>query len=67
MVLLIVSEPAKLLGLTPAHVRRLEREGQLPVQLPAQRTPGGVRLFNRDDVERLAAARRARERKGCTR
>jgi excisionase family DNA binding protein len=63
MVLLIVSEAAKLLGLTPTHVRRLEREGQLP----AQRTPGGVRLFNRDDVERLAAARRARLRKGRAR
>jgi excisionase family DNA binding protein len=63
MVLLIVSEAAKLLGLTPAHVRRLEREGRLP----AQRTPGGVRLFNRDDVERLAAARRARGRKGPAR
>jgi excisionase family DNA binding protein len=63
MGLLIVSEAAKLLGLTPAHVRRLEREGQLP----AQRTPGGVRLFNRDDVERLAAARRARGRKGRAR
>jgi excisionase family DNA binding protein len=58
-----VSEAEKLLGLTPAHVRRLEREGRLP----AQRTPGGVRLFNRDDVERLAAARRVRGRKGSGR
>ena len=63
MVQMIVSEAAKLLGLTPAHVRRLEREGQLP----ALRTPGGVRLFNRDDVERLAAIRRARPRKGRAR
>ena len=52
--LLLTSEAAKLLDLTPAAVRRLELVGQLR----AIRTPSGVRLFERSEVNRLAAARR---------
>ncbi len=46
-------EAARVLGLSPDMVRWIERVGRLP----AQRTTNGVRLFRRDDVERLAAER----------
>ena len=51
---LIVSDVARMLGVTTDRVRQIERSGQLP----AQRTPGGVRIFDRSDVERLIAQRR---------
>ena len=35
------------------RVRQLEREGKLP----AEKTPGGRRVFRSDDVERLAVER----------
>ena len=50
---LTVSEAARELGLTPDGVRWLERSGKLR----ATRTPSGVRLFQRREVERLVAER----------
>lgn len=42
---------------TPASVRSYADKGQLPVI----RTAGGRRLFNRQDVEKFAAMRKARK------
>ncbi len=50
---LSVADAARLLGVVPATVRQMERDGRLP----AQRTAGGMRLFRREDVERLVAQR----------
>jgi DNA-binding transcriptional MerR regulator len=50
------SEAARILGLTPASVRAIERAGKLP----ALKTVTGVRLFELEEVERLAEARRER-------
>lgn len=55
------AEAGRLLGLTPASVRRLEREGTLPA---AARTEGGSRLFRRSDVEALMKERRSSKRSG---
>jgi excisionase family DNA binding protein len=52
--LLTVGDAALLLGLSPDMVRVLHRQGRLQ----AYRTPRGVRLFKRKDVERLAQERR---------
>ena len=52
------AEAARVLGLTPAAVRQLARRGAL---VPRLVTEGGMRLFRRADVERLAK-RRAEER-----
>lgn len=46
------------LGCSTERVRQLEREGKLP----AEKMPRGQRVFNVDDVERLAAER---ERQKC--
>jgi len=54
--LLSAADAAWLLGVVPATVRQMERDGRLP----AQRTAGGMRLFRREDVERLVAARRGK-------
>jgi excisionase family DNA binding protein len=53
---LSAADAARLLGVVPATVRQMERDGRLP----AQRTAGGMRLFRREDVERLRDARTAR-------
>lgn len=53
--LMTVSDAGRILGLSPDMVRRLADEGQLRLM----RTVGGVRLFRRSDVERLAEERRA--------
>jgi DNA-binding transcriptional MerR regulator len=50
--LLITSEAARILGLTPAAVRLLADSGRLPTL----KTPTGVRLYRRADV--LAERRR---------
>lgn len=55
-VLLLSAGAGRILNLTPAGVRALERRGELP----AERTESGVRLFSRVDVERLARERAAR-------
>jgi excisionase family DNA binding protein len=61
--LLLTSEAGKILEISPDQVRHLERTGRLP----AVKTSGGVRLFKRCDVERLAREREmtsARRRMG---
>ena len=45
-----VLDVAKLLGVSPASVRRLADEGKLKVRAM---TPRGQRLFQREDAERL--------------
>ena len=51
--LMTTGEAARALGLSADMVRLLERGGRLP----AQRTTNGLRLFRREDVEKLAAER----------
>lgn len=51
---MLTSEAARLIGVTPAGVRAMERRGDLP----AERTGQGVRLFERAVVQRVARARR---------
>jgi excisionase family DNA binding protein len=58
--LLSPADAARLLGVVPATVRQMERDGRLP----AQRTVGGMRLFRREDVERLRDARAAGQQAG---
>jgi excisionase family DNA binding protein len=50
---LLTSDVARILDCTPDYVRQLERAGQLH----AAKTEGGVRLFDRGDVERFARER----------
>jgi excisionase family DNA binding protein len=52
--LLGVADAARILGVVPATVRQMERDGRLP----AQKTASGTRIFRKQDVERLATARR---------
>lgn len=56
--LLTVGDAAVLLGLSPDMVRVLHRQGRLQAYL----TPRGLRLFKRQDVERLADERSRRAR-----
>jgi excisionase family DNA binding protein len=53
----LVSEAARELGVAASTVRRLEERGELKVS----RTPGGTRVFEANDVRRLAAQREKRE------
>lgn len=55
--ILIASEAARILGLTPATVRYLENHGKLK----ALKTASGVRIFDRSQVELLARARAAQK------
>ncbi len=55
--LLSTADAARILGVVPATVRQLERNGRLP----AIRTAGGIRLFRRADVERFARERALRQ------
>ncbi len=55
-ILLSVADASRILLVTPQTVRLMVRRGVLPV---AARTEGGIRLFQRSDVERVAAARAA--------
>lgn len=50
---LLISDAARILKLAERSVRLLEATGQLR----AERTPSGLRIFRRGEVERLAAAR----------
>lgn len=52
--LMTVADAAGILGLSVDMVRLLEKSGRLP----ALRTTGGIRLFRRADVERLAEERK---------
>lgn len=54
--LLSAADASRILGVTPQTVRLMVRRGVLPV---AAQTEGGIRLFQRSDVERVAAARAA--------
>jgi len=49
----LTADAARILDLTPARVRDLERRGVLP----AERTENGVRLFDSDRVKQLALER----------
>jgi len=51
------NDAAKILERAPATVIYYERIGRLK----AERTQGGMRLFSREDVERLAAELKAKE------
>lgn len=55
--LLGVADAARLLGVVPATVRQMERDGRLP----AQKTASGVRIFRREDVARLVSEREQRQ------
>ena len=57
--LLTTNDAAKILDRSPATVRFYEREGKLS----ATRTAGGVRLFERIAVERLAHEMAERSRR----
>jgi len=57
--LLTAADAARLLGITPATVRIHADRGRLPV---AQRTPGHMRLFRREDVERFRREREGEKR-----
>ena len=55
---LLTNDAAYILKVAPDTVRYLEKTGRLP----ALKTSGGVRLFDKKDVERLAREREARSR-----
>ena len=55
--LLAPSDASHILGVVPATVRAMAIDGRLR---PVAITEGGIRLFRREDVERLAAERTAR-------
>ena len=48
------ADASKVLGITPAAVRLIVIQGRLRV---SAETEGGIRLFRRSDVERLAKRR----------
>ncbi len=50
------ADVARVLGIAPATVRQMARQGTLPV---AAKTQGGNRLFERRAVKRALARRRA--------
>ena len=53
-VFLSAADAGRLLQRTPSAVRQMQRRGELKV---AAKTEGGIRLFRRSDVERLAKKR----------
>jgi DNA-binding transcriptional MerR regulator len=55
---ILTAEAARLLDLTPNGVRVMERRGEIH----AERTPSGVRLFDRTVVQRVARTRANRTR-----
>jgi len=56
--LVMTNEAARIIERSPSAVRWYENEGRLS----AIRTSGGVRLFRKRDVEKLAEELRAKER-----
>ncbi|MGB3306367.1 MAG: helix-turn-helix domain-containing protein [Thermomicrobiales bacterium] len=56
--LMTAADAARLLGVVPATVRQMHRDGRLP----AIRTEGGIRLFAREDVLQFLAERQERAR-----
>jgi DNA-binding transcriptional MerR regulator len=59
--LLCVADVARLVGLTPAAIRSAARAGRIHVEA---RTPSGVRLFDRAEVQRFLSERSSRPAKG---
>jgi hypothetical protein len=55
--LLSVADASRILGVTPQAVRLMVRTGKLAI---TAKTVGGIQLFAREEVERLARARAAR-------
>ncbi len=55
---MLLSDVSDVLDLGARRIYELEREGKLP----AQRTPSGVRVWRRENVERLAAQRAQAQR-----
>ncbi len=53
--LMTTGDIAKFLGLTSQYIQIMARRGQLPITAT---TAGGIRLFLRSDIERLAEERR---------
>lgn len=53
---LLIADAARVLRVNEDTVRGFANSGALPVE----RTPGGLRIFRRGDVERLAAERAKR-------
>ena len=53
---LSTADASKVLGVTPAAVRLMVTSGRLKV---TAETEGGIHLFRRSEVEKLAARRRA--------
>lgn len=60
---LLTSDVARILECSTDNVRLLERSGQLR----ADKTEGGVRLFDRKDVEQFARDRGNREKRSVRR
>ena len=56
---LTASDVAKLLGVTPGAVRLMQQRGRLAC---AERTEGGIHLYSRTEVERLAVERASAKR-----
>jgi excisionase family DNA binding protein len=54
---LSVADASRVLGVTPQAVRLMIRTGKLAI---TAKTVGGIRLFRREEVERLAQARAQR-------
>jgi excisionase family DNA binding protein len=54
------ADASRVLDVTTATIRLMVRRGDLPV---AATTEGGIRLFNRTDVEGLAARRQSQPRR----
>jgi excisionase family DNA binding protein len=61
---LSVADASRILDVTPQTVRLMVHRGTLRV---AAKTVGGIQLFRREEVERLAAERRERGRKDSSR
>ena len=53
--LLVTSEVGRILGISSEMVRYLERVGKIR----AHKTPGGMRIFEREEVDRVASERAA--------
>jgi len=53
-VFLSAADAGRVLKLTPSGIRQMSRRGELKA---AARTEGGIRLFRKSDVERLAKKR----------
>jgi DNA-binding transcriptional MerR regulator len=58
---LAAADAARILGVTPAAVRQMNKRGEL---FASARTAGGVFLFAQSEVERLKAKREQRRASG---